>query len=167
MTPILTTPAELAERLGRSGGPRVLGFDGRARTLGQTKIIANFFGGDVASRDGIRQVVTEDARFLAFSGAPTDAEWLAPEEVDRLLLLEADANLAGDQAALLLERVVADAPALTPALDAEADRLADELLDAHRRVRTDAGVQRRGLAVTAQKPVDVLGLYVWLPVASA
>ena len=133
-----------------------------------TLLLARFrFHLDLPSRDGIRQVVTEDARFLAFTGAPTDAEWLAPEEVDRLLLLEADANLAGDQAALLLERVVADSPALTPALDGEADRLADELLDAHRRVRTDAGVQRRGLAVTAQKPVDVLGLYIWLPIASA
>ena len=43
---------------------------------------------------------------------------------------------------------------------------ADDLLDAHRRVRAGAGIARRGLAVAAQKPADILGLYVWLPVAS-
>ena len=43
--------------------------------------------------------------------------------------------------------------------------LAEEL-DAHRRVRAGAGIARRGLAVAAQKPADILGLYVWLPVAS-
>ena len=47
-----------------------------------------------------------------------------------------------------------------------ADASDDELLDAHRRVRAGAGIVRRGLAVTAQKPADILGLYVWLPVAS-
>jgi hypothetical protein len=62
--------------------------------------------------------------------------------------------------------VVTDVPALTPALDAEADRLAAELLDAHRRVRAEVGAGRRGLAVTAQKPVDLLGVYLWLPVAT-
>ncbi len=121
---------------------------------------------DIPGREGVRPMVTEDARFLAFAGPPTDPEWLPPEEVDRLLLLEADANVADDQAAALLERVVTDVPALTPALDAEADRLAAELLDAHRRVRAEVGAGRRGLAVTAQKPVDLLGVYLWLPVAT-
>jgi hypothetical protein len=51
--------ADLFASGGPGGGPRVLGFDGRARTLGQTKIIANFFGGDVASRDGIRLAVKD------------------------------------------------------------------------------------------------------------
>jgi hypothetical protein len=52
-------------------------------------------------------------------------------------------------------------------LDDLADRWAAELLDAHRRVRTGAGAPRRGLAVTAQKPVDLLGTYVYLPLAVA
>jgi hypothetical protein len=109
--------------------------------------------------------VTEEARFLGFRGAPHQAEWLTDDEVDCLVLVEADANVAGDQAASLLDRVVTDIATLTPALDREADRLAAELLDAHRRVRAGAGVVRRGLAVVPQKPVDILGLYLWLPVA--
>jgi hypothetical protein len=56
---------------------------------------------------------------------------------------------------------------LAPALDAAADRLAEELLASHRRVREAAGVVRRGLRVAAQKPVDVLGVYVHLPLPEA
>lgn len=122
---------------------------------------------DLPCREGTRQVVTEDARFLAFTGAPADAVWLSPAEVEQLLHVEADANLAGDQATALLQRVVDDAGALLPALDTQGERLAEELLDAHRRVRDVTGVLRRGLTVTAQKPADILGLYIWLPVTSA
>ena len=60
--------------------------------------------------------------------------------------------------------VVTALSALTPALEGRADELADDLLDSHRRVRAGARVARRGLAVRAQKPVDLLGVYVWLPV---
>ena len=121
---------------------------------------------DLPARAGARQVVTEEARFIGFTGAPNQAQWLPHDEVDQLLLAEADANVAGDQAADHLDRVVTAIPVLGPTLDAEADRLAEELLDAHRRVRAGAGIARRGLSVTAQKPVDILGVYVWLPVAS-
>ena len=44
-------------------------------------------------------------------------------------------------------------------------RLADELLESHRTVRAGAGAARRGLSVTAQKPADILGVYVYLPIA--
>lgn len=132
-----------------------------------TLLLARFrFHLDLPSRSGIRQVVTEEARFLGFTGSPSSAVWLDPPEVDDLLLAEADANVAEDQAADHLERVVVAIPAIMPALETEADRLADELLDAHRRVRSGAGIARRGLAVTAQKPVDILGLYIWLPVVT-
>ena len=150
---------------------RVASRAGVARTsaVGQrtTLLLVRFrFHLDLPSRSGTRQVVTEEARFLGFGGAPNQADWLEPNEVDRLLLAKADANVAGDQAADLLERVVAAAPSITPALEEVADRLAEELLDAHRRVRAGAGVARRGLAVAAQKPVDLLGLYIWLPVTA-
>lgn len=120
---------------------------------------------DLPTRSGIRQVITEDARFLAFAGSPDEAAWLEPSAVDTLLNVSPDANVASDQAADLTERVVAALPSLDDALEEEADRLAAELLDAHRRVRAGAGAARRGLAVSAQKPADILGLYIWLPVA--
>jgi hypothetical protein len=139
----------------------------KAVTQRTTLLLVRFrFHLDLPARGGVRQVVTEEARFLGFTGSPSQAQWLPQDEVDRLLQAEADANVAGDQAADHLDRVVASIPALEPFLDDEADRLADDLLDAHRRVRAGAGIARRGLAVAAQKPADILGLYVWLPVAS-
>jgi len=152
-------------------GGRVASRAGVARTRAVTQrttlLLARFrFHLDVPSRNGLRQIVAEEARFLGFTGAPNQAAWLSTDDVQSLLLAEADANIAGDQASDLLVRVVAAIPLLAPALEDEADQLAEELLDAHRRVRSGAGIARRGLAVTAQKPVDILGLYVWLPVAS-
>ena len=149
---------------------RVAARAGAARTRGveqrTTLLLVRFrFHLDLPGRTGIRQTVTEDARFLAFQGASSDASWLPPEEVERLLGLQPDGgNLAADQAAIHLERITADLDRLAVDLDVQADRLAGELLDAHRRVRAGAGATRRGLAVTAQKPADILGLYVWLPV---
>src|SRR5262249_48359495 len=113
----------------------------RTRAVAQrtTLLLVRFrFHMDLPSRSGVRKVVTEEARSLGFTGAPHQAAWQTVDEVDRILLAEADANVAGDQASDLLGRVVSAVPALTPALDREADRLADELLDAHRRVRVGA-----------------------------
>ncbi len=151
-------------------GGRVASRAGVARTHSvaqrTTVLLVRFrFHLDLPTATGIRQVVTEEARFLAFTGAPDHATWLDQTAVNLLLATTPDANVAADQAADLTERVVTALPALTPALDAEADRLATELLDAHRRVRAGAGAARRGLTVTAQKPADVLGLYLWLPIA--
>ncbi|MEW6155386.1 MAG: helicase-related protein [Actinomycetota bacterium] len=153
-------PASIAARAGV----------GRTRAVSQrtTLVLVRFrFHLDLPGRDGTRSLVTEDARFLAFAGPPDAAAWLGPADVDALLGATADANVAPDHAADLLARLTTSLPSLSPALDAEADRLATELLDAHRRVRAAAGAARRGLAVAAQKPADVLGLYVWLPVTAA
>ena len=98
---------------------------------------------------------------------PTGPSGSTPPPSTRLLAATPDANVAPDQAADLTERVVGALARARPALDAEADRLAAELLDAHRRVRAGAGAARRGLAVTAQKPADILGLYIWLPRSAA
>lgn len=122
---------------------------------------------DLPARHGTRQVVTEETRFLAFSGPPHDATWLDDAATTRLLQAEADSGMPTDQAVALIERVVGTVPALTPALDAEADRLAEQLREDHARVRAGARASRRGLEVRAQRPVDILGLYLWLPVVAA
>ena len=54
--------------------------------------------------------------------------------------------------------------ALRPHLDTVADELAVKLRDDHIRVREAGGQRvRRQIAVRAQKPADVLGVYVYLP----
>lgn len=132
-----------------------------------TLLLSRFrFHLDLPSRAGVRQVVAEDARVHAFRGTPEAPQWLPPEEVDRLLTAAPDANVPADQARDLAERALSRLGALMPDLERRADVLADELLASHRRVRAGAGAQRRGLRVTAQKPVDVLGVYLYLPVAA-
>ncbi|MDQ3150757.1 MAG: hypothetical protein M3R63_03230, partial [Actinomycetota bacterium] len=62
---------------------------------------------------------------------------------------------------------------VTPELERTASELADELREAHVRVRRAARGRHAGalgiagLSVSPQLPVDVLGVYVYLPAAGA
>ncbi|RBQ20612.1 helicase [Spongiactinospora rosea] len=123
-------------------------------------------------RDGERPLVAEEARALAFRGRQDDLDWLPPEEVEALLSAEPSGNFAPDLARDDLQRLLvpgADGRSklmaqLRPALDAEADALAVRLRDSHRRVREatrQSGVSK--VQVAANKPADLLGVYVYLP----
>jgi len=110
-----------------------------------------------------RSLVTEDARLVAFEGAPAAAQWLTTEQAEQLLSAEPTGNIAADQAEETLQRILDNLDALTPYLDDIAHQAEADLLDAHRRVRSGAGVARRGLDVRAETPADVVGVYVLLP----
>lgn len=116
---------------------------------------------------GRRAQIAEEARVLAFTGPLTDPQWLPPEEVTAQLVARPTGNLPRDLATEDLRRVLARLDRLTDHLDGEGDRLAADLLASHRRVREAAGstgeLVRRGLAVTAQRPADILGVYLHLP----
>lgn len=119
------------------------------------------------SRHGTRQLVAEDARLLAFRGAPDRAEWLSQAEAAELLNANPDANTEPASAERRMTRVLEGLPGLADHLDAYGRELATELADSHRRVRGASGEIRRGLKVEAQEGADVLGAYVYLPVAGA
>ncbi|GAB3698617.1 helicase-related protein [Nocardiopsis oceani] len=119
------------------------------------------------SRHGTRQLVAEDARLLAFRGAPDRAEWLSSEEATALLTVQPDANTEPEPAKRRMGRVLEGLPALSDHLDAYGRELAEELADSHRRVRGVSGEIRRGLKVEPQEGADILGAYVYLPVAHA
>jgi superfamily II DNA or RNA helicase len=121
---------------------------------------------DLPGRDAVRQLIAEDAQLMAFRGSPESPEWLSDDEVAALVTASADANVPADQARDMAARVMDRLDALNPVLGGRADALADELLESHRRVRVGAGAAKRGLAVRAQKPVDILGVYIYLPVMS-
>jgi SNF2 family DNA or RNA helicase len=111
-----------------------------------------------------RRIVAEEARVLAFRGAPQSAEWLDDNQVDGLLLATPTGNVLPEAARPLLERVVAGLDTLTPHISDVADTLADGLRQSHIRVREAAGQRvRRQITVVAQKPADVLGVYIYLP----
>ena len=138
----------------------------KAVALRTTLLLLRFrFHVDLPSSTGIHQEVCEEARFVAFTGSPEKPDWLDVGDVNPLLAATPDGNVDPEFGAELIEAVAESTATWYTHLGELADDLALELLDAHRRVRSGAGTARRGLAVTAQKPVDVLGVYIFLPVA--
>ncbi|MEV4892875.1 DEAD/DEAH box helicase [Nonomuraea sp. NPDC055795] len=117
------------------------------------------------SRTGTRELVAEDARLLAFQGSPANAEWLSPEDALKLLDATADDNTDRVFGERTMARVLDGLPATATHLEEYGEQLRGELLDSHRRVRSASGEIIRGLDVTAQKPADILGAYVYLPVS--
>ncbi|MGH7748851.1 MAG: helicase, partial [Candidatus Dormibacteria bacterium] len=124
-------------------------------------------------RDGPTVRVAEEARALAFTGVPTEPRWLPPAAVDELLTAKAAVNTPPDMARNIASAVLSRVAGLTPHLEQVAAELAESLREAHVRVRRAArGSQAgaltvQGLAVAPQLPVDVLGVYVYLPVGGA
>ncbi|HET9059635.1 MAG TPA: helicase-related protein [Acidimicrobiales bacterium] len=118
---------------------------------------------DLPGATGLRQMVAEEARLAAFAGPATAPEWLDDEATTALLAARPDGNIDPEQAAQLLGAVTDNLSMLSQHFDTVADQLAREMLDAHRRVRVGANAPLRGLAVRAQHPVDVLGVYLYLP----
>lgn len=119
------------------------------------------------SRTGEKQLVAEDARLLAFQGAPGSAVWLPQESAVRLLDAQAAENTDPAFGERTMQRVLDQLSSLDAHLESYGDELAADLLESHRRVRTASRDIIRGLRVTAQKPADILGAYVYLPVAGA
>ncbi|MBN1174073.1 MAG: DEAD/DEAH box helicase [Micromonosporaceae bacterium] len=117
------------------------------------------------SRIGERQLVAEDARLLAFQGSPANAAWLPPEQVLNLLDATAAENTDPTFGERTMGRLLDALPAITGHLETYGEQLAAELLASHRRVRSASGEIVRGVTVTVQKPADLLGTYVYLPVS--
>jgi superfamily II DNA or RNA helicase len=113
-----------------------------------------------------RELLAEDAILAAFTGTPDDPSWLSNEQTAALLEADPDGNVAHDIAVRQLERACDAIPSIEAHLDALAHARASAVLDAHRRVRASAKAQG-SYEVRPQLPVDVLGLYVYLPVAEA
>ncbi|SNR46807.1 SNF2 family N-terminal domain-containing protein [Haloechinothrix alba] len=120
----------------------------------------------IPGRAGPRAAVAEEAKVLAFRGRPDDPQWLDEDEVTALLQAQPGGNVPPDQARDFITRATDGVPALMDALNAKADELAAKLRDSHLRVRESAGQRvRRQLRVEPHKPADVLGVYVYLPIA--
>ncbi|MET9371467.1 DEAD/DEAH box helicase [Streptomyces griseoflavus] len=119
------------------------------------------------SRNGEKQVVAEDARLLAFEGAPSNAVWLPQERAVELLEARATENTAAASGERTMTRILGQLGDVTPYLESYGDELTADLDASHRRVRAASGEIVRGLSVTAQKPTDVLGVYVYLPATAS
>ena len=120
----------------------------------------------IATRDPrgqLRHLLAEDQRLLAFTGSPDAPTWLPDAAAEALLLAEPDANITPDIASTQLARVLDRFDALWPHLEADGERRAAALFDAHRRVRQASGLRVQSLAAEVHGRPDVLGVYVYQP----
>jgi len=113
-----------------------------------------------------RPLLAEDCRLLAFSGSPQSAVWIDENEAEKLLLAQPDGNIAADQAAEFVGRVIDGFELLRSRLDQAAMQRGEELLEAHRRVRLATRTRNVHYRVEPQLPPDVLGIFIFLPAIS-
>lgn len=111
---------------------------------------------------GARAALAEEVRVLGFTGGPEASIWLRADAADRLLDLTPSGNVLREQAVEALERVIAGLDALMPAIERVAAERAADLAAEHERVRDVAELRGR-TSVVPQLPVDLLGIYVFLP----
>lgn len=118
-------------------------------------------------RDGsMTPLLAEETLLAAFAGAPQHAEWLSDAQAEGLLKAEARANVAPDVARATVQDMIAAIPNLMPHLQTLAQQRAQALAQAHARVREAANLRRSPPKVEPQWPLDVLGVYVFLPAPS-
>lgn len=111
--------------------------------------------------------LAEECLVLGFEGAPEAARWLASEQLEPLLAASPDANVAPEQAASFVQKVIDGAPTLAEHLRAVASIRCEALADAHKRVREAARQRGVSYEVRPQGEPDVLGIYVYLPLPPA
>ncbi len=117
-------------------------------------------------RHGDRPLVAEDGRVLGFEGPPGSADWLPDDTAAALLAARPDANTATEFAQAAIRRVLDGLPEVMPELARRGAGFAEDLREAHRRVRRSGDQAVRGITVTAQGDADILGTYVYLPVSA-
>ncbi|MFN8188062.1 MAG: helicase-related protein [Gaiellales bacterium] len=110
--------------------------------------------------------IAEESLTLAFGGAPESAGWLVEEMVAPLLDAAPDGNVTPEAAREAVSRVLDGVSELRQHLDEVARDCAAELHDAHQRVRESARLRGVTYSVEPQLPVDLLGVYVLLPMPS-
>lgn len=119
---------------------------------------------ELRGRDGTKELVAEDARVLGYRGSPEQPQWLDQPEVDTLVAAEPTGNVPPDQAVQFVDDAITGLEQLRPALDVHADEVAEGVRQSHQQVREAArGRSNPRIHVRAQKPADVLGVYVYLP----
>lgn len=131
----------------------------------RTTLLLLRFRFDLTVRRGkeSRSQLVEETRLLAFTGSPSDPSWLDEEKTENLLRLAPDGNIVREVAQSFVAPVITAIPSLSPAIEAHAKRRAEHLAESHSRVRIAAKIQGVSYGVDVKLPVDVLGVYVYLP----
>ena len=116
---------------------------------------------------GKREVISEEMCLWGYRGSGGNAEVLTSEEAKQLLLNARSASnlsLEMQQDMFVNEQAMFDT--MTPLFTAEAERRAEQLVEAHGRFKELAGGKRYE-AVYPVLPPDIMGVYVLYPVPKA
>ena len=107
----------------------------------------------------------EEARAIAFEGMPQQAEWTTdPQALESLFVAEPGGrDLLPSQGVNMLRQVNDGFGYLEPAINDYAQQRAAEVLNSHQRVRRTLESKGVRYSVKPQLPVDVLGVYVFVP----
>ena len=107
-------------------------------------------------------LLAEEVLPVAFRGSEESAEWLDAAVAEELLNVTPDENIHPQQATQFIRRLIDGLGTLQPYLESVATEHADGLLGSHRRVR-DAAKHTGRYRVEPKLPVDILGIYIYLP----
>ena len=150
--PLLDGPAR------RCGGMRTSSVNRRTTLL----LVRLCFHLITRTGDQDRPLLAEDDQVPAFAGALRSAEWLPHDRAESLLSAQPEANVAPDQATDFVRQVIDGFAHLRPHLERFAQERVAELLDAHRRVRSQSRAKGVSHRVEPQLPPDVLGIFLCL-----
>ena len=118
-------------------------------------------------RYGDVPLIAEDARVLGFTGPPSAvSEWLPDAEAAALLDAKPDENTMPEFAARTISTILTGLDEVLPHMNARGEEFAEELREAHRRVRRTTDQAVRGVRVSVTGEADILGVYVCLPVTA-
>lgn len=146
-----TMDAETESRAGRCGVIRTSDVE-KKTTLVLTR-----------NRYHIDNLLTEDTEVIAFTGTPDNPEQLTQEEAKELLTAKPTAQVNQDIARANINRVTDKIEQLTTLITENANERADEILNSHTRVRKSSRQKTRP-EIKLQMPVDILGIYIFLPI---
>jgi hypothetical protein len=110
--------------------------------------------------------IAEEARIVAFRGRADAPGWLPDDEAANLFLAAPSGNVVPEMQRQLVRQTLDALPALQPALERYAVERAEQLRESHDRVRTATRLSGK-TRVAPRLPVDVLGVYVYLPHVTA
>ena len=100
-----------------------------------------------------------------FSGAAGQADWLPQDTLEALMTAVPEGNVPKEQGSDFVKRIVSDFDLVRPKLKELVEEKGEAILAAHKRVREATTKKGSGISysVIPQLPVDILGIYVFLP----
>jgi hypothetical protein len=114
-------------------------------------------------KDSETQLLAEDSQIVGFRGSPENADWFPEQQAEELLLAKPSQNITPEQASDFVQKVIDGFDHIREALDDFAKERGQQLLDAHKRVRSAARWKGVKYDIRPELPPDVLGIYVYLP----